>query len=101
MTQGEPGETFIVIAAGEVEVIVDGQPVHRLGPGNGVGEIALLRKSPRTATVVAVTDIAAYAVDAPTFLAAIAGPSAAAAAERLAAERLGDADMHRAGAATS
>jgi MFS family permease len=101
MTQGEPGETFIVIASGEVEVIVDGQPVHRLGPGNGVGEIALLRKSPRTATVVAVTDIAGYAVDAPTFLAAIAGPSAAAAAERLAAERLGDAEAHRTVPATS
>ena len=46
MTQGEPGDRFVVIASGEVEVLVDGQPIHRLGPGTGVGEVALLRRSP-------------------------------------------------------
>jgi MFS family permease len=83
MTQGEPGDKFIVIAAGEIEVIVDGRPIHRLGPGAGVGEIALLRHGPRTATVIAITDVTGYSVDAPTFLAAVAGPAAAAMAERM------------------
>jgi cyclic nucleotide-binding protein len=92
MTQGEPGDTFIVIKDGEVEVSVDGQLVNQLGAGSGIGEIALLRSSPRTATVVATSDVTGYAVDAPTFLAAIAGPAAAAAAERLAAQRLADSD---------
>jgi len=93
MTQGEPGDTFIVIASGDVDVSVDGRPIHQLGPGSGIGEIALLRRSPRTATVVAATDVTGYAIDAPTFLAAIAGPAAAAAAERLAAERLAESSV--------
>ena len=93
MTQGEPGDTFVVIASGEVEVTVDGRPIHRLGPGAGVGEIALLRRSPRTATVVAITDVTAWSVDAGTFLAAVAGPAAAAVTERMA-----EANLARAGA---
>ena len=72
-----------MIATGEIEVIVDGQPIHRLGPGAGVGEIALLRRGPRTATVVAITDVTGYSVDAATFLAAVAGPAAAAMTERM------------------
>jgi CRP-like cAMP-binding protein len=93
MTQGEPGDRFVVIESGEVEVIVDGQPIHQLGPGAGVGEIALLRRSPRTATVIAITDVTGYSVDAATFLAAIAGPAAAAVTERMA-----QANLTRAGA---
>jgi len=88
MTQGEPGDTFIVIETGEIEVLVDGRPIHRLGPGSGVGEIALLRSGPRTATVVAITDVTGYSVDAATFLAAVAGPAAAAVTERMAQANL-------------
>jgi MFS family permease len=88
MTQGEPGDTFIVIETGEIEVLVDGRPIHRLGPGSGVGEIALLRSGPRTATVTAITDVTGYGVDAATFLAAIAGPAAAAVTERMAQANL-------------
>ena len=83
MTQGELGDTFVVIATGEIEVHVDGRPIHRLGRGAGVGEIALLRRSPRTATVVAITNVTGYRVDAGTFLAAVAGPAAAAVTERM------------------
>ena len=88
MVQGEPGDRFIVIATGEIEVVVDGRPTNRQGPGAGVGEIALLRRSPRTATVRAVTDVTGYSVDAMTFLAAIAGPAAAASMERMAQANL-------------
>ena len=94
MTQGEPGDRFVVIATGEIDVLVDGQTIHRLGPGAGVGEIALLRRTPRTATVKAVTDVTGYTVDAMTFLAAVAGPAAAAVTERMA-----QANLARAGAA--
>jgi len=93
MKQGEPGDRYIVIGTGEIDVIVDGNLIHRLGPGAGVGEIALLRRSPRTATVRAVTDVTGYSVDAATFLAAIAGPAAAAVTERMA-----QANLKRAGA---
>ncbi len=88
MTQGEPGDRFVVIATGEVDVIVDGRTIHRLGPGAGVGEIALLRSGPRTATVKAVTDVTGYSVDAMTFLASVAGPAAAAVTERMAQANL-------------
>jgi MFS family permease len=98
MTQGEPGDRFVVIATGEIEVIVDGRPIRRLGPGAGVGEIALLRRSPRTATVRAVTDVTGYSVDAATFLAAVAGPAAAAVTERLVTERLAEGNGLRSGA---
>jgi hypothetical protein len=94
MTQGELGDTFVVIATGEIEVSVDGRPIHRLGPGAGVGEIALLRRGPRTATVMATTDVTGYSVDAATFLAAVAGPAAAAVTERMA-----EANLRRAAAA--
>jgi CRP-like cAMP-binding protein len=92
MTQGEPGDRFLVIETGEIEVSVDGRPSHRLGPGAGVGEIALLRRSPRTATVDAITDVTGYGIDASTFLAAVAGPAAMAVTERMA-----EANLRRAG----
>ena len=98
MTQGEPGDRFVVIATGEIEVFVDGRPIHRLGPGAGVGEIALLRRSPRTATVSAVTDVTGYSLDAMTFLAAVAGPAAAAVTERLVTERIAEGNLVLAGA---
>ena len=88
MGQGEHGEDFMVVETGEVEVLVNGRPIHRLGPGAGVGEIALLRRSPRTATVIALTDVTGYSVDAATFLAAVAGPAAAATTERMAQANL-------------
>jgi MFS family permease len=88
MRQGEPGDRFVVLESGEVDVAVDGRHVQRLRRGAGVGEIALLRRSARTATVTAVTDVAAFSVDAGTFLAAVSGPAAAAVTERIAAANL-------------
>jgi CRP-like cAMP-binding protein len=88
MTQGEPGDRFVVIETGEVDVVVDGRSIHHLGPGDGAGEIALLRRTPRTATVRAITDVTGYSVDGMTFLAAIAGPSAGAVMERMAQANL-------------
>ncbi len=90
MREREHGERYLLIEKGEVDVSVDGTSVARCGPGEGVGEIALLRGVPRTATVVAQTPVEAYAIDAPTFLSAVSGPSAAAAAEALASRRLGE-----------
>ncbi|HEX5589982.1 MAG TPA: cyclic nucleotide-binding domain-containing protein [Candidatus Limnocylindrales bacterium] len=88
MRQGDEGDEFLVIDAGEVEVSVDGRTIHRLGRGSGVGEIALLRKSPRTATVVATSAVTAYSVDCRTFLAAVSGPAAAAVTEHIAEAHL-------------
>ena len=55
--EGEAGKTFIVI---EVDVIVHGQSVGRLGPGDAFGEMALIDKSARSATVKAETQVHGY-----------------------------------------
>ena len=49
--EGRSGDCMFFVASGEVEVMVEPQPV-RLGPGSFFGEIALLEGGPRTATVV-------------------------------------------------
>ena len=48
--RGRPGDCMYFIASGEVEVRLE--PPVRLGPGTFFGEMALLERSPRTATVV-------------------------------------------------
>ena len=49
--RGQTGDCMYFIASGEVEVKVEPHPI-RLGPGSFFGEIALLKDSMRTATVV-------------------------------------------------
>ena len=88
MREGEPGDRFVVIASGEVEVTAGGQVMSRLGRGAGLGEIALLRRSPRTATVTALTPVTGFAIPGSCFVAAVSGPAAAAATERIAAAYL-------------
>jgi len=58
--EGESGRTFVVIERGEVTVTVHGQEVGRLGAGDAFGEMALIDKSARTATVVADTEVHGY-----------------------------------------
>ena len=86
--QGDPGDRFYIIAAGEADVAVDGQ--HKpIGSGDYFGEIALLRDLPRTATVTAQTDLELYALGREEFVAAVAGhPSSAEAADTVIATRL-------------
>jgi CRP-like cAMP-binding protein len=60
LEQGAGGAGFFVVAEGEAEVTVDGNPVRTIGPGDYFGEIALLTGSDRTATVTALTDMRCY-----------------------------------------
>lgn len=55
--QGEPGNAFFVILDGEASVVRPGLPAIALGPGDSFGEMALLDGGPRSATVVAQTDL--------------------------------------------
>ncbi len=88
MRRGDPGDHYLLIAEGEVEVSVDDRLLRTCGAGDGVGEIALLHRVPRTATVTACSPVTAYAIDAGTFLAAVSGPSAAAMAAAIVSSRL-------------
>ncbi len=55
--QGSLGYEFFVIIEGEAEVSRDGNVVAKLGPGQYAGELALLDREPRNATVTAKTDM--------------------------------------------
>jgi MFS family permease len=82
-SQGDVGDRYYVIESGEVEVVGDGRVVATLGPGEGFGEIALLRRTRRTATVVARTDVRLRALLSTRFLPVVLGftPSAREAAQ--------------------
>ena len=58
--EGEGGRTFFVIEEGDATVSVGGREVGRLGPGEAFGEIALIDRDPRSASVTAATDMTAY-----------------------------------------
>jgi CRP/FNR family transcriptional regulator, cyclic AMP receptor protein len=58
--EGEGGLMFFVVESGEASVEVGGQEVGKLGPGAAFGEIALIDRRPRTATVKAVSDLRTY-----------------------------------------
>ncbi|HSL65186.1 MAG TPA: cyclic nucleotide-binding domain-containing protein [Gaiellaceae bacterium] len=53
--QGSVAYEFFVILDGAAEVVVDGAHVADLGPGDFFGEIGLLERARRTATVIAST----------------------------------------------
>lgn len=60
--QGEPGDRFYVVTEGEAQAEIDGRPVRRYAPGGFFGELALLTRRPRSATVRALTDLVLYSL---------------------------------------
>ncbi len=82
--QGDPGDRYYVLASGAVQVERDGAVLRRLEtPGDGFGEIALLRDVPRTATVTTLTEAALFTIDRAPFLVAVTGhPDAFATAQQ-------------------
>jgi hypothetical protein len=95
--QGDQGDRFYVIADGEAEVIGDGHVIRTLIPGEGFGEIALLRDTTRTATVSARTALRLFTLDRYHFLPAVSGyQSSLDHADLLIGERLDTFDPGRA-----
>ena len=71
--QGDPADRFYVIETGAADVIGDGRLITTLGRGDGFGEIALLRRVRRTATVRAATDLELQALTCDRFLPVVTG----------------------------
>jgi CRP/FNR family transcriptional regulator, cyclic AMP receptor protein len=67
--EGEPAEEFYVVVDGEVDVRRRGRRVAQLGAGSFVGEIALLSRSPRSATVVAASPLRVLVISGRDFVA--------------------------------
>jgi len=74
--QGDQGDAYYAVASGELDALQDGHFLRRVGRGEGVGEIALLRAIPRTASVVAHTDATVYELNRDLFLTAVVGHAA-------------------------
>ncbi len=76
--QGDVGDRYYLIESGEAEVVGDGRLIATLGPGEGFGEIALLRDTRRTATVLARSELRMQSLDSTRFLPVVLGytPSA-------------------------
>jgi CRP/FNR family transcriptional regulator, cyclic AMP receptor protein len=55
--EGESGVGFFVIEHGSATVSIGGKILRTLGPGEFFGEVALIDSGPRSATVVATTDL--------------------------------------------
>jgi CRP/FNR family transcriptional regulator, cyclic AMP receptor protein len=57
ITEGDAGNAMYVILTGTARVSRAGRKLATVGPGAAFGELALLSKGPRTATVVALSDM--------------------------------------------
>jgi MFS family permease len=77
VAEGDRGDLFYVIADGEVEVSHSGLGRGTLGPGDQFGEIALLRDTSRTATVVARCPTRLVTIDGRDFVDALSSSEAA------------------------
>lgn len=92
--EGERGREFFVLVNGEVEVRRKGRKVKTLGPGSFVGEIALLSKIPRVATVTALTPLDVLVITDRAFLDLLEkAPLLAVKVARTLAERVGENEL--------
>jgi hypothetical protein len=71
--QGDIGDRFHVVEQGQFTVTIDGRVRRTLGPGDCFGEVALMRRIRRTATVTAAAPSELWSIDGDSFIAAITG----------------------------
>ena len=55
--EGERGREFFVLLDGSADVLKDGKLINQMKKGDFFGEIALVTRMPRTATVTATSDV--------------------------------------------
>ena len=96
--QGRPGHEFFLILEGEASVRRNNRKVAELTQGQYFGELALLDRGPRTATVVADTDMKVLVLGQREFLGVLDDvPGLAYKILRIMAGRLRDADLKNVG----
>mgnify|MGYP003351628050 CR=1 FL=1 len=67
MTEGSIAHEFVIIESGSAAVKKGGKKLASIGPGDVVGELALILRRPRNATVVASEDVTMLVVDSRSF----------------------------------
>jgi CRP/FNR family cyclic AMP-dependent transcriptional regulator len=92
MTQGQVGREALIVLSGDADVRIDGEVVARIGSGDVVGELALLDGKPRSATVIAATDMRVLVFDRGQFAELLQDPRAALAIAACVSRRLHDAE---------
>jgi MFS family permease len=75
MREGERGDRYVVVESGSLEISQGSVVINTVGRGDGVGEIALLRDVPRTASVRAIGPVTGWSLDRGSFLEAVTGHS--------------------------
>jgi CRP/FNR family transcriptional regulator, cyclic AMP receptor protein len=94
--QGDPGRELFVMLEGTVKVERNGEQVNALGPGDFVGEGALLLRKPRNATVTTTSPVRALVITDNSFQRLLEeDPKIAAKVQETAAARLPPADPDR------
>jgi CRP/FNR family transcriptional regulator, cyclic AMP receptor protein len=63
MKQGQVGREVFIVARGVADVAVDGRTIARVGPGEPLGEAAVLACAPRSATVTALMSMGVLVLD--------------------------------------
>jgi CRP/FNR family transcriptional regulator, cyclic AMP receptor protein len=71
VTQGTPGHEFYLVVSGQAIVRRNGRKIATLGPGQYFGELALLDRGPRSATVTAETEVELAIISQREFLAVL------------------------------
>jgi CRP/FNR family cyclic AMP-dependent transcriptional regulator len=66
--EGEQGDEFFVVVRGQVEIRSGNRKFETVGPNGIFGEMALIDDSPRSATVVALTDVTLAPIQEQQFL---------------------------------
>ena len=69
VTEGEPGTEAFVLLQGKCRVLRNGRRVGQVGPGGVIGELSMLNRAPRNATVVAETPLEVAILERRDFLA--------------------------------
>ncbi len=71
--EGDAGDRYFILESGTARVTQRGVELRTMGPGDGFGEIALLRSIARTATVTAVEPCVLLALERHDFLEVVTG----------------------------